>query len=202
MSDDLTDEAVKALLDAAVAVGDDKTSDLARALLAARADTEAAVALALEEAADGLVNAFLHMRAIYAKEIAAVTPFDPLQAFYEKEGVWSAIGDAKDAIRNLAPPAGVANLAELRDRAENAVEIASVALAERDRLAVENQRLRDRERVLVGALEDVSHGRGMFGVSAQDDLDWALLHLENTLHRLATLATDASALKAEGGGNE
>lgn len=79
-----------------------------------KADADMAQAALVERAADGLVNAFLHMRTTYAKEMAAVTPFDPLQAFHEKEVVWSAIGDAKDAIRALAPDAGVKALAKLR----------------------------------------------------------------------------------------
>ncbi len=36
---------------------------------------------------------------------------------------------------------------------------------------------------LRSAMEDVTHGRGMFGVDATADLDWALLHLEKALEQ-------------------
>jgi hypothetical protein len=39
----------------------------------------------------------------------------------------------------------------------------------------------DKVTALVEAVEDVTHGRGMFGADATADLDWALLHLEKAL---------------------
>lgn len=95
---DLTDEAVKAMLDAAVAVGDDKTSDLASALLAARADTEAAVALALEEAVTILQN-------------LAQGPASSADALQYRS---NALLDAIALIRAIAPASGVAKLEALR----------------------------------------------------------------------------------------
>lgn len=83
-------------------------------------DARLAVAQAYQKAADGLVNAFLHMQAVCAKEIVAVTPYDPLQGFYEKEVVWSAVGDAKTAILALAPEDAPAEVRALKERAKAA----------------------------------------------------------------------------------
>jgi hypothetical protein len=49
---------------------------------------------------------------------------------------------------------------------------------------------------LRAAMEDVTHGRGMFGVDASADLDWALLHLEKALEQNKPAATPGAS---EGG---
>ena len=51
-------------------------------------------------------------------------------------------------------------------------------------------RLRAREAagsVLLASVEDVTHGRGMFGINAGDDLDWAVSHLEAAITRYHAL---------------
>jgi hypothetical protein len=172
MSDMITAEGL-AVLAARPGLPDDIRDALSDAA-AQLADAKAAQAMVVERAADGLVNAFLHMRATYAKEIAAVTPFDPLQAFYEKEVVWSAIGDARDAIRALDTD-GLALVQALRAERDEAKRLmqarhremlaaddlmrkhqrrAEKAIADRDRLAAANAALEAKLARLVGALPD------------------------------------------------
>ncbi len=110
------------------------------AVLADLPEVQAAVAAAVMEAADGLVNSFLHMQAVYAKEIAAITPYDPLQAFYEKEGVWSAIGDAKAAIRALIKPDAMAALTAYSDR-----EVAKALERAWSQIELRDRRIRELE---------------------------------------------------------
>ena len=109
----------------------------------ARADADAEVALALEEAAEIAENERRQWDHGYDTSV---------------EG-WTRIRAAthiRDAIRALAPSAGLAKLAELRalssgnGRAalDNLADIVALE-AERDALAAEVARLRDRERVLV-----------------------------------------------------
>ena len=57
-------------------------------------------------------------------------------------------------------------------------------------LLAEVIRLRAREAagsVLLASVEDVTHGRGMFGINAGDDLDWAISHLEAAITRYHAL---------------
>ena len=117
--------------------------DLARALLAARADAEAAVALALEEAVTILQN-------------LAQGPASSADALQYRS---NALLDAIAPIRALAPASAVAKLAKLRERAEKAeadmrVWMLTAQLADQRAtdLTAEVARLRDRERVLVEAL--------------------------------------------------
>lgn len=86
--------------------------DLARALLQARADTEAAVALALEEAVEA---------------IKGLWKWDDEGWLVERPDM----KQAEEAIRALAPDAGTAELAKLRERAEK---------AEQERVAEWNRR--------------------------------------------------------------
>ena len=115
--------------------------DLARALLAARADTEAAVALALEEASNGnrpipfdrdTAGRFVREAWVRWAETQPcpkpswLVPYDELdeedkeadRQIGEAVARWALIHDAARA--SLAPASGVAKLAALRERAEKA----------------------------------------------------------------------------------
>ena len=123
--------------------------DLSRALLAARADTEAAVALVVETIQD---------------EVQKLRR----KAGQDADGVrFQALDDVRHMIRqmDLATASGVAKLAALRaearesamqalasmGQAQEAYEAQLKAEAERETLTAEVARLRDRERVLVEA---------------------------------------------------
>lgn len=116
--------------------------DLARALLAARADAEAAVALALEEA-----------------DLAVQAVSDNCETDGERLAIMAAVS----AIRALAPASGVAKLEKLRAErdADKAHVLRLLPLAtERDRLAAELAAANAREAGLADLL-----GRGAMYVS-------------------------------------
>jgi hypothetical protein len=98
---DLTDDQVRALLDGNELRSDSQSHTvwlLARALLQARADAAAAVALAYEAAAEFVGNE---------------APSFP-------DNVAWCVEDLAKAVRALAPAEGIAELAKLRERAEKA----------------------------------------------------------------------------------
>ena len=141
-------EAARALLDArAIINGKTFTVDEAQELVAqARADTEAAVALALEEA-----------------DLAVQAVSDNCETDGERLAIMAAVS----AIRALAPASGVAKLEALRAEldewravSETLSEMSGNAEAERDRLAAELDAANAREAGLADLL-----GRGAMYVS-------------------------------------
>ena len=170
--------------------------DLARALLAARADTEAAVALALEEAAK-------QCEFRDHSEGEEETEFD--------RGYDQACDECATIIRALATASGVAKLAALRaearesamqalasmGQAQEAYEAQLKAEAERETLTAEVARLRDREVKAATIAKQLAYwldtdAEVLADMDARDMSDHQ--HITEQVRRIcATLATDSDA---------
>lgn len=167
---DLTDDQVRALLDGNELRSDSQSHTvwlLARALLQARADAAAAQSLMVERAVDlakGIAESCAGNVTVYSPPMAGAHEELRLLHTGGEQACWQVVA----AIRALAPDAGVAELARLRDERDAAVrdaaEWATIAADNSDRAdtltaSLAQANLRAKNAYMRGLLDSAQHLR-------------------------------------------